>query len=150
MTRAELAQQNFMEGKTCAEAVLLAFGDVLGVCEKTLSEISRPFGGGMGRLRLTCGSVTGAVMALGLLFPELGKKEQYALVQEFAARFCKRNGSVVCGELLSGLAVSNTPEAEPRTEAYYKKRPCPRLVYDSAEFLEELCKERGKSIADLR
>lgn len=146
MTRAELAKQNFLESKTCAEAVLLAFSDLLRADDQTLSHISRPFGGGMGRLRLTCGSISGAVMALGLLFPELGKSELYALVQEYATRFRGKNGSIVCGELLTGANVKFdcSPRAEPRTEGYYKKRPCPDLVYDAAELLEKLCKERGK------
>lgn len=53
-----------------------------------------------------------------------GKAANYALVQELAEEFKKRNGSMICAELL-GLKKpegSSTPEA--RTEQYYAKRPC--------------------------
>ena len=126
--------------------MLLAFSDLLGAEERTLSAISRPFGGGMGRLRLTCGSVSGGGMARGLFFPELQQSELYALVQEYARRFAERNGSVICGELLAGAGVKadTSAEAEPRTAEYYRKRPCPLLVADAADVLEEMLIERGK------
>ncbi len=30
-----------------------------------------------------------------------------------------------------------------RTDEYYKKRPCPLLIRDAADLLEDLLKERG-------
>lgn len=148
MTNAERAKENFLGGYSCAQAVLLAFADGLNADRGTLENISRPFGGGMGRLRLTCGGVSGAVMALGLAFEELSKSELYALVQEYARRFRERFGSCVCGELLTGAGVraDTSAQAEERTAAYYQKRPCPELVYGAAEILEELLRERGKTL----
>lgn len=135
-----------MSGLTCAQAVIEAFSDDLNADRDTLLALSRPFGGGMGRLRLTCGSVSGGVMALGLFFPELQKSELYALVQEYARRFSEKNGSVVCKELLAGAGIGadTSANAEPRTPEYYRKRPCPLLVADAAELLEIMLKERGK------
>lgn len=143
--RAQRARENFLGGKTCAQAVLLAFSDLLEADEKTLAALSRPFGGGMGRLRLTCGAVSGAVMALGLFFPGSDKSALYALVQEYAARSEARNGSIVCMQLLTGAGVraDTSASAEPRTAEYYKKRPCPDLVYGAAELLGEMLRERG-------
>ena len=63
MSRADIAKQNFLKGYTCAQAVLLAFSDITGADEETAMKISLPFGGGMGRMRLTCGAVSGMVMA---------------------------------------------------------------------------------------
>lgn len=146
MTRAIKAKNNFQSGCNCAQAVLLAFAEDLSVPEETLRAVGLPMGGGMGRLRQTCGGVSGAAICAGLLFPELGKSEMYALVQEIARRFTERNGSINCGELLTGvgLKAENSPEAEPRTAGYYKKRPCADLVYDAAEILEQVCIERGR------
>lgn len=69
-----------------------------------------------------------------------GKAANYALVQELAEEFKKRNGSMICAELL-GLKKpegSSTPEA--RTEQYYAKRPCAKMVEEAAtiwaEYLE--------------
>lgn len=146
MTRSERAKELFRSGFNCAQAVMLAFADAHGAPQDLLAAVSLPMGGGMGRMRETCGGVTGALMTLGLLFPEMSKGEMYALVQEFARRFRARNGSINCGELLSGagIAADRSSEPEPRSEAYYKKRPCAELVGDAAEILEEICKERGK------
>ena len=146
MTRAEKAKNNFLNGLNCTQAVTLAFADLLNVPEDTLKAISLPLGGGLARLRQTCGTVTGAAMCIGLLFPEKSKGECYALVQELARRFAEKNGSINCGELLSGahLKVDTSPEPEARTAEYYKKRPCPDLVYDAAEILEQICKEQGR------
>ena len=146
MSRAETAKNLFYEGYNCAQAVMLAFADALDIPQQTLKAAGLPMGGGMGRLRQTCGGVSGAAITAGLLFPDYSKNEMYALVQELAKRFQAKNGSINCGELLSGAGVkaNRLPQAEARTQQYYKKRPCPDLIYDAAEILEEICKERGR------
>lgn len=146
MSRAQQAKENFMNGLNCTQAVVLAFADLTGVPEETLKAAALPLGGGLGRLRETCGAVSGAAMALGLLFPGTGKPEMYALVQEMARRFRERYPSLNCGQLLSGagLAVDRVPDPERRTQEYYRKRPCPELVYDAAAIVEAICAERGR------
>lgn len=146
MTRAEKAKNNFLNGLNCTQAILLAFADLIDVPEETLKAVGLPMGGGMGRLRQTCGTVTGAAMCLGLLFPEKSKGEMYALVQELAKRFAEKNGSYNCGELLTGAGIrtDSSPNPSQRTAEYYKKRPCPDLAYDAAEILEEICREQGR------
>lgn len=146
MKRAERAKALFLEGYNCAQAVVLAFAEDAGLDESVAKAFSRPLGGGMGRLRQTCGAVSGAAVASGVLFPELTKPEAYALVQEIARRFAEKNGSFNCGELLrgAGLKTDTAPNPEKRTEEYYKKRPCPELIYDAAEILEDICIARGR------
>ena len=150
MKRAERAKALFSEGYNCAQAVVLAFAADAGLDEETAKNFSRPLGGGMGRLRQTCGAVAGAACASGVLFPELTKAEAYAIVQEIARRFREKNGSINCGELLTGagLKTDTAPNPEARTPEYYKKRPCPNLIYDAAEILEEICIERGRLQAE--
>ena len=70
MSRGERAKENFLNGCNCAQAVLLAFEDLIDLPRDALLKISQPFGAGMGRLRLTCGTVTGMMMALGLVAGE--------------------------------------------------------------------------------
>lgn len=146
MKRAERAKALFLEGYNCAQAVVLAFAEDAGLDESVAKAFSRPLGGGMGRLRQTCGAVSGAAVASGVLFPELTKPEAYALVQEIARRFGEKNGSFNCGELLrgAGLKTDTAPNPEKRTEEYYKKRPCPELIFDAAEILEDICIARGR------
>lgn len=143
MTRKERAMKNFTDGYNCAQSVVLAFSDLLELDEGTLSRLSCSFGGGMGRLREVCGSVSGMFMAAGLLYgydgPETGKvkAEHYARIQELAHRFEEKNGSIICRELL-GLNVkhdASTPSA--RTAEYYRKRPCKELIGMAAEILDD-------------
>ena len=151
MTRAEKAKALFKEGYACSQAVALAFADLTGVEEDALSKAMLPFGGGLGRLRLTCGAVSGMCAAYGLIVgsaentPE-NKKQTYAAVQELCAKFKAKEGSLICADLLSGmnLQVEVGGEAEQRTGEYYKKRACADLVYDVAQILEEYLKEQGK------
>ena len=146
MTRGERARQNFREGCNCAQAVALAYADLSGVDGEKLAALTLPLGGGLGRLRETCGAVTGAAVCLGFLFEGKERGEMYALVQEFARRFRAENGSINCGELLSRAslpaeAADRSPSPAPRTPEYYKKRPCAELVFSAASILEEMIKE---------
>ena len=149
MTRREAAMANFMKGYNCSQSIVLAFADMFDMDETTLSKLSSSFGGGMGRLREVCGSVSGMFMVAGLLYgydgPETGqvKADHYARIQELAHRFEEQHGSIVCRELL-GLSVRHdVPVPEARTTEYYKKRPCPEIIGDAAEILEQFIKENS-------
>ena len=151
MSRAEKAKEYFMQGYACSQAVALAFADVMNMEEETIIKLTLPFGGGLGRLRLTCGAISGLAVVVGMVFaksentPE-NKLNTYAIVQELCNKFQAENGSLICGELLTGANVKTEVggEAEARTETYYKKRPCGELVYNAAEILEEYLKEKRK------
>lgn len=139
MTKGELAEANFKEGRTCCQAVLLAFERESGLDRETLLKLGAPFGGGMGRLRQTCGAFTAAVMLGGLIKSGGGRAADYKLVQDMAADFTERNGSIVCSALLSkaGAAADTAFAPSPRTESYYKKRPCALLCKSAAEIAEK-------------
>ncbi len=146
-SRREAAMANFKKGYNCSQSLVLAFADMLPIDDNTLSKMASSFGGGMGRLREVCGSVSGMFMVAGLLFgydgPETGqvKADHYARIQELAHRFEQKHGSIVCRELL-GLSVRReAPVPEARTEEYYKKRPCAEIIGDAAEILEQYIKE---------
>ena len=74
--------------------------------------------------------------------PMEAKKACYALVQELAESFRRENGAVVCRELL-GLRSGrkDPPQPSERTGAYYKVRPCERLVGSAARILAEKLEE---------
>ena len=88
-------------------------------------------------MREVCGAVTGASLVFGLKYAD-DKAQTYAKVQEFCAAFKKETGSIVCRELLEGakVAVENGGAPEPRSEQYYRKRPCAELVALAADILE--------------
>ena len=145
--RGERAKALFYEGYNCSQAVLCAFEDVTGFDREASARIASSFGGGMGRLREVCGAVSGALLVLGIAEgysdpadPE-AKKAHYALVQEFARRFREKNGSIVCRELLKNVKTTPGAVPEPRTEEFYKKRPCPELIADAAHIAEGILSE---------
>lgn len=146
MTHAQLAEKLFLEGHNCSQAVALAFAQDAQAPASFVGAASLPLGGGLGRLRLTCGAVSGGAMALGLLFPRAGKDEMYALVQEFARRFLEKYNALDCRALLqgAGVAVNEGPVSEPRTPEFYKRRPCAGIIACAAQLVEELCREKGR------
>ena len=142
--KSDKAKELFKQGYNCSQAVLGVFCEELGLDFETAIKISSSFGGGMGRMREVCGTVSGMFMAAGLAYstPDNNKAEQYKIVQELAKRFKDQNGSIICRELLEGIESSTSPIPSERTETYYKKRPCIELVGDSVEILEEFMKEQ--------
>ncbi len=97
------------------------------------------------------------------------KKEHYGRVRAFAAKFRESEGSIICRELLAkgksdGAGTQEPSETggnaeylksqqstvhveiggnpEERTPEYYKKRPCPELVYRAAAILDEMLAEQ--------
>lgn len=152
-SRKEKAMSYFKRGYNCAQAVVLAHLDLLGVEKEQALKMCQSFGGGMGRLRQVCGTVSGMFLVAGALTgssdpdDKESKKNNYAAVQELARRFEERNGSIVCATLLGldrkegtdtvGEAYQSGSIPEPRTKAYYKKRPCLELVGDACDILAE-------------
>jgi C_GCAxxG_C_C family probable redox protein len=144
--KSEKAKELFKQGYNCSQSVLGVFCEELGLDFETAIKISSSFGGGMGRMREVCGTVSGMFMAAGLAFASASdsaseKGAQYKRIQELAQRFKDQNGSIICRELLQGVEKSTSPTPSERTESYYKKRPCVELVGDSVEIFEQYLKE---------
>lgn len=150
MERAKKAEQYFLDGYACSQAVVLAFSDLVNVDKEELLKLSLPLGGGLGRLRLTCGAVTGMAVIAGLLFSktepsEESKIQAYSIIQELVKRFEELRGTINCKELLekASLEVEVGGKPEERNDKYYKKRPCAKIVYQASLVLEEYLKEVG-------
>ena len=142
MTYKEKAIELFFEGANCAQAVFAAFAPLTGVEEALALRLSAPFGGGIGRQREVCGAVSGMCMAAGVLYgyddiaDEEAKKAHYRLIQELCAAFRERFGTIICRELLGEGRTVQFSDPSPRTEEYYRQRPCARQVGVAAEILE--------------
>ena len=146
--RIKKAEELFMQGYNCAQSVTAAFADIYGYTEEQALKLSAGFGGGIGRMRETCGAACGMFMLAGLENGSAkagdaeGKMQNYALVQDLAAKFRDENGSLRCAELLGIKSQeqgtkTNDPTPAPRTEEYYKKRPCVEMVASAVRiFLE--------------
>lgn len=149
--RIERATELFKSGYNCSQSVVAAFADLYGFTEEQAFRMSASFGGGIGRMRETCGAACGLFLLAGLETGATdgadreGKAANYALVQELAAEFKRRNGSLNCGELL-GLKkkapISSLPEE--RTAHYYAKRPCSKMVEEAARIWVEYLEKHPK------
>ncbi len=149
--KTEKAKELFKSGYNCSQAVLGVFCEEFGLDFDTAMKLASSFGGGMGRMREVCGTVSGMFMAAGLAFATSSdsasaKGEHYKRIQELAKRFKDKNGSIICRELLQGVETSSSPTPSERTETYYKKRPCVELVGDSVEIFEQYLKEMKMNI----
>ena len=139
--RVERAVENFMAGYGCCQSVVAAFADLYGLDELQAKKIAAGFGGGVGRLRMMCGAVSGIVMLVGLDCGQTegsdrdGKSACYKVVQELLAQSEAENGSLICAEIL-GLngheKAHSSYVASPRTAEYYKQRPCAAKVESAA------------------
>ncbi len=136
--RGAKAKALFLEGYNCTQAVLGAFADKLGDDLPLLTRVGDSFGGGMGRLRLTCGAVSAMAMLAGYVLSSGKPKDLdnrtavYAAVQEMAGAFEKANGSVICRDLLGAHAANTNPRPDERTPEYYASRPCPDKIAQCA------------------
>ncbi len=142
-TNADRAEAMFREGFNCAQSVLTCCGGPLGLPREVALQVAGPLGGGLAGLGHVCGAVSGALMTIGLKHAKLtaqdeqGKQRSYQFAQEFVRRFVKRNGSIVCRDLI-GCDIS-TPEGmqKARDQGVFKTL-CPKLVRDGAEIVGEL------------
>lgn len=146
----------FMEGYGCCQSVAAAFADLYGMNEETALRVGAGFGGGVARLRMMCGAVSGMVILAGLdegstIGPNHdGKAQCYRSVQALLEDFRAENGSIICAELLglSGPVPAGNFVPDERNAEYYRKRPCAAKVESAARiFARHLeAKSAGESL----
>ena len=149
--RVERAVENFMAGYGCCQSVLAAFADLYGLDDTLAKKVAAGFGGGVGRMRMMCGAVSGIVMLTGLDCGQTegsdreGKSACYKVVQELLAKSKQENGSLICAEIL-GLKgyekAVDSYQASPRTAEYYKTRPCAAKVESAARIFADYLKAK--------
>lgn len=152
--RVERAVENFMAGYGCCQSVVAAFADLYGLDDTLAKKVAAGFGGGVGRMRMMCGAVSGIVMLTGLDCGQTegsdqeGKSACYKVVQELLAKSKQENGSLICAEIL-GLKgyekAVNSYQASPRTAEYYKTRPCVAKVESAARIFAEYLKTKQQN-----
>ncbi len=140
--RVAQAVENYKNGYNCSQAVVAAFADLYGIDKRMALRMAASFGGGIGRMRLTCGAACGMFMLVGLetatddLSDMAGKKHNFEVVQLLGGQFKDVNGSLTCGELL-GLVPADHPMP--------KKRPCTMMVESAARlFADYLASQWGE------
>ncbi|MDO5146525.1 MAG: C-GCAxxG-C-C family protein [Eubacteriales bacterium] len=141
--RAEEAKRLFLEGYNCSQSVAAAYADAFGIEKETMLRLSASFGGGIGRMRKTCGAACGMFLIAGLKTGSTDGKDQeakgknYAVVRQMADAFRKENGSITCQTLLGLRRAEASAMPSERTADYYASRPCLKMVEDACRIIEE-------------
>jgi C_GCAxxG_C_C family probable redox protein len=129
----------FDEGYACSQSILLTFSERFDLDERTTKLISSTFGGGMGRLRKTCGAVTGGFMVLGLAYGNENPKDletklaAYKKVRELNHAVEEIYGTSNCADLLK-KHVTDTDV----TERKHHQIICRKVVADVAGLLYDM------------
>jgi C_GCAxxG_C_C family probable redox protein len=110
----------------CAQAVLMAFAEDAGLTEEQAEKITAHFGSGM-RHGSTCGAVTGALMALGMLGYD--EKAASALLRQVR----EGHGALDCATLLKTSHEQGVP----------RKTHCDGLVFEMVEAVDRIIQEQG-------
>lgn len=149
--RVQKAVELFKKGYNCSQSVCAAFADMYGYTEEQALKMSASFGGGIGRMRMTCGAACGMFLLVGLETGctdganREGKEANYRLVQQLADKFVQENGSLICAELLKlDRKKYDNPTPEVRTDEYYKKRPCVQTVETAARIWADYLQEQHR------
>ena len=135
MSKVEKAVECFKDNYNCSQAIFATYSQEFGVPLERAFKIASGFGGGM-RIGGTCGAVTGAFMVLGLKFAQ-GKDKPYDKIIEFADRFCRRNQSTNCIELI-GCDIRTELGMQKAIDEGLFRTICTKMVKDAAEILEAM------------
>ena len=127
MTRCEKAIENHKKGCNCAQAVVCAFADKIGMDKDALFRLSEAFGGGMGGTGNVCGAASSMVFVAGALksngidkLPDTNKKESYEFAARLLKEFDEKVGSLICEDIKCK-----------------KLRSCDGCIEDAVKILEE-------------
>ena len=93
--RVSRAVELFKQGYNCSQAVVAAFADIYGFTEEQAFRMGASFGGGIGRMRETCGAACGLFLVAGLetgatdAMEKEGKAEHHAMRSEAHTAECQ-------------------------------------------------------------
>jgi len=142
MSKTQFAIDTFNNNFNCAQAVLTAFSDELGLDKVTALKVSTCFGGGM-RCGEVCGAVTGALMAIGMKYGHYisddieSKNNAYSKTSEFSNEFIAKNDSIICKKLLC-YDLSQPEDLQKIKEQNLFRTICPKMISDAVEILEKI------------
>jgi C_GCAxxG_C_C family probable redox protein len=145
MTHSEVEQAvaYYKQGYTCTQSILASFAKRYNLDQNLAFRIGEPFGAGTSCTDDMCGSVTGAIMVLGLHYgstlynDDAARSSTYQHVHELIHRFKEIHGSVQCTDLL-GYNLSEPQQLQSVWEQGLFIQLCPILVRDAAQILVEM------------
>ena len=114
--KCKAARDYHARGCNCAQSILAAFHEEMGLTEDQCLALAGGMGGGM-RCGSICGAISGGILVLGMLFPATaaegpaGKRRTTRQTQEYIRRFRERFVDGDCADLLARKDLSPTRQA---------------------------------------
>lgn len=137
------AEDAFASGLYCAESVVLAVADELGIESELLPKVATAFCSGMGRMCGTCGALSGAIMGIGLALgrsePGQSVQPSYEATQRLMREFEQEFGSRDCHVLLG--CDLNTPEGQTQFREQRLGERCVKYTGKAAEIAARIISE---------
>jgi C_GCAxxG_C_C family probable redox protein len=140
------AEELFESGLYCGESVVLAIARAQGIDSDLLPKAATALCSGMSRTCGTCGALTGAIMAVGLLLGRSNAKDSvqpsYLAAQQLIHAFEKEFGSRDCKVLLDGCDLS-TPEGQAMFNVQKLRQRCLLFTGKAAEIAARVIVENS-------
>jgi C_GCAxxG_C_C family probable redox protein len=142
--KSEIAVAKFLQGYNCAQSIIYAFSDDLGIDKNTALKIACGFGAGMGRKQQVCGAVTGGIMVIGVKYGRGENDERkvmdqaYVKVRALMDRFSEKHGTVICRKLVSECELTTDVGQKEYREKDLLHKICAPCVETVAEILEDI------------
>jgi C_GCAxxG_C_C family probable redox protein len=134
------ASELFQTGLNCAESVLVANMETLGVEGDWLPRIATGFGSGIATTQQVCGAISGAVMVAGWVLGrdsgKEGNKRLYQVCDAFINEFRQEFSSSTCRDLI-GVDLSDPAERKRARDTGVFVDKCVPLVEFSARRIAE-------------
>lgn len=138
--KSEFALSLFTNGYNCAQAVLIAFADEIGIDNSMAFRIASGLGGGIGHTQNICGAINAGAIVLSMKFGKVaaqssqGKDAVAKRVGEFITQCQKMWGTIQCDELLQ----IDTLNVKKSKEGGLKPNICTDAVVQVTKLIEEL------------
>ena len=133
----------FNQYYNCAQSVLLTVLEHKGKTFENATQISAGFGGGIAHQGNTCGAVSGAIMALGILEGSNTsnlrehKDNTYELGEKFHEKFRKIHGTTICRDLI-GIDITDEAARNEAIQSGHFMNTCPKFVADAVRIVLDL------------
>lgn len=136
--------KEFFAGKyNCAQSVMKTILIEKDLDFDQITQLTAGLGAGVAHEGNVCGAVSGAIAALGVVngvhYPDVLKHKEatYASAEEFATRFKKKHGSILCNTL-TGIEMSDTNARSRALREGVFGKLCPKYVESAVELALEI------------
>jgi len=143
MNKSEIASEYMKKGYNCAQSIIKAYANEVGMKEDDAIRMASALGGGVGRNGHICGAVSGAALIIGMKFGTIdpvdfpAKEKAYNKTNELLEKFNAENKSILCKELIP-YDMKNPEELKKAREAGVFAKQCPLYVLSAGRILESI------------